>query len=440
MDHTFTLEQSKAFLEKHHQQGLFHTIATLPFSEQRPILQQLTHLANSLGKETLLPAITTSHLQATPFKFPNQETIEQSLVGEDAIKNGKVLALLLAGGDGTRLGFTQPKGCFEISLIKRKSLFQLHCEKILAIQKKLSCILSVVILTSPSNHEATLLYFKKNNFFNLKSSQVFFVTQPLFPLYTKNKEWFFKNPTEIAIGPNGNGGLFQALTPLLEKFSSYDHLIITNIDNPLASLYDPYLIGTHIQHQAELSLRCFKKENLKEKVGVLAYNNNHLTIIDYNSSQDLSHYPYGNINILCFAFSFIKNMCTKYTLPIHWVEKKALFYDRQLDSYKEITSFKGEKFITDTIAFAKKVVALDSNIEDHFAPLKNLTGENDVSSVQKALLHKDQKIFHNLTGLDTHKHTFEVSMEFHYPDAALIEKCRHLKKLPEEPYISSELL
>lgn len=438
----FTLDQAKIFLEKYHQNALFLLIASLPFSEQRPLLQQLTYLAQNLSEELLLPKTTSSSSlsKITPFTTPIKETEDSSLIGENAIKGGKVFSLLMAGGDGTRLGFHKPKGCFEISLIKRKSLFQLHCEKIHALQKKLSCSLSLIILTSPKNHSATKLFFREHDFFTLKSSQIFFITQPLFPLYTTNQEWFLKSPTEISSGPNGNGGLFQAITPFLEKFSSCDHLMITNIDNPLANLYDPSLIGTHIKHQAEISLRCFKKDHTKENVGALTYCDNHLSIIDYTSLQELSSFPYGNINVFCFSFPFVKNLCTKHSLPIHWIEKKGFFYDRETDSSKEITLLKGEKFITDTLALAKKVIALDSIIEDHFAPLKNLKGLNDVAAVQTALLHRDQKIFHQLTGLDTHNHLFELSMDFYYPNEALIEKCKHLKSMPKEHYISAEIL
>ena len=435
----FTLQHAEIFLEKHHQRALFLSIASLPFSKQLPLLQQLTSLAKDLSTEPLLPKVLPSiSSKITPFKTPIKEINETRLIGEDAIKRGKVLSLLLAGGDGSRLGFHKPKGCFEISLIKKKTLFQLHCEKVLALGKKLSCSLSLIILTSPNNHEATKTYFQEHHFFGLKPSQIFFISQPLFPLYTQANEWFLKSPTEIATGPNGNGGLFQSLTPLLEKFSSYEHLIVTNIDNPLSNLYDPSLIGTQIKHQAELSLRCFKKDDTKEKVGALAYSNNHLSIIDYTSLEDLSSFPYGNINVLCFSFSFIKTLCTKHSLPIHWIEKKGLCYDREKNTSKEIPILKGEKFITDTIAFAKKVVALDSIVEDHFAPLKNLQGLNDIASVQTALLRKDQKIFHELTGLDTCNQLFELSMDFHYPDETLIQKCKNLKDLPKERYITAE--
>lgn len=437
-----TLEQAELFLEKQEQTALFLSIISLSPSEQKPLLQQLAYLSHTLKNPFPLPIINHPHTfsNITPFTSPLKETKEHIIIGNQAIKDGKVLTLLLAGGDGSRLGLNQPKGCFEISLIKRKSLFQLHCEKIFSLQKSLSCTLPLIILTSPSNHNATKSYFEDHNFFNLYSSQLFFITQPLLPLYNTNQEWFFKTSTEVSTGPNGNGGVFQALTPFLETFSNCDHLMITNVDNPLANLYDPALIGAHIHHQADVSLRCFKKDPTKEKVGALAYINHQLAIIDYTSSQDLSSFPYGNINVLCFSFPFIRTLCSKLTLPIHWVEKKGLCYNPKTQLSKEITTIKGEKFITDTIAFAKKAIALESEIEDHFAPLKNLKGIDDVASVQTALLHKDQKIFHALTGLDAHNHLFELSMDFHYPDEALLKKCNHLKELPKERYIFPDLL
>jgi UDP-N-acetylglucosamine/UDP-N-acetylgalactosamine diphosphorylase len=395
-----TLEQIEKFLQRYQQQDLYSQIASLPLSKQKQIASELADIAKNIGEENFFSRqdACSSHEKLNPFQEPRQQNQEDKALGEQAIREGKVIALLLAGGDGSRLKSSRPKGCFEISLIKNKSLFQLHAEKIAALQTQLGCALPLIILTSPHNETETKSYFEKHQFFHLDPKLVFFITQPLWPLYTLEKKWFFKSLGELATGPNGNGGLFQALFPLLETLSHYEYLMISNLDNPLATLYDAALIGAHERTEAEVSLRCCEKKYSKEKVGVFAYRGNRLHIIDYTSLPENATFPYANINILCFSLSFVRRLSSQSSLPIHWIEKKGVFYDFKEDISKEITFLKGEKFLSDTIAFADKVTLLASLSEEHFAPLK---GMEDVPVVKEALLRKDKKIFHRKMPLPT---------------------------------------
>lgn len=437
---SFQSSQAKKFLESYHQHKIFDTLTLLASKEQTILLEQLAHLAQHLSPTFSLPTQQPpSSQQISPFTHPIQDTFEHHALGEQALQKGAVMGILLAGGDGSRLGFDQPKGCFPVSPIMRKSLFQLHCEKILALQKQLSCSLPLTILTSQTNHAATIAYFERHHFFGLKPSKVLFLIQSVLPVYNLQHQWVFKSATHLSTAPSGNGSLLAALRSQWQQMSSYSYFTVTNIDNALATLYDIPLISAHLHHTADVSLRCFKHNPVHDNVGFLASSAHRLCIIDYTAVTDRTPFSYGNINTLCFSQPFIQELSQQDTLPIHWVEKKDISYDHHTHSLSTIPVFKGERFLSDTIVQADNALALNSLAEDHFAPLKNLQGINDVASVQQALLHKDQKIFKHLTGLSGGP-ALELSMEFHYPDETLRQKCLRIKKWPSQSYLSPEML
>jgi len=436
----FHLPQVKPFLERYHQHQILDRLLRATPEEQHLLIEQLAPLArylplilSPLHKEPPLPP------DLKPFIAPTQEDTSLHGLGQETIKQGKVMGILLAGGDGSRLGFSQPKGCFPTSPIMKKSLFQLHVEKIVALEKKLQCSLGLTILTSENNYQETVAFFKKHELFGLKPSQLFFLIQEMFPLYDQQNHWIMKNPSEFLTAPSGNGNLLKILSSHPSLFSSYEYFTVTNIDNALASLYDIPLISAHLHHHVDISLRCFKHDPIKDRVGYLALSHGQLRIIDYTSIQDPTPFVYGNINTFCFSQKWLHTLCQHVTLPIHWVEKEATYYDPVTHSMHTGKVLKGEQFLSDALAYTVKTLAFDSLAEEHFAPLKHLKGANDLASVHKAMLLKDQKIFEDLTGF-SEKHAIELAMEFHYPTETLKAKCRELKGWPSHSYLSSELL
>lgn len=420
---------------------MWNILSSLPAEQSSSMCASLAHLACNFSSKTLKPSTTELTPDSLiPFTTPVQEVKTLEPLGIEALKQGKVLGILLAGGDGTRLGFTQPKGCFPISPYQKKSLFQLHAERIAAVQKYLNCSLPLALLTSPSNHDFTVAYFKKHAFFGLDPNLVFFLTQPTLPLYDLSGNWVFKNSHELQLAPNGNGGLLTALSSQHHCLHSYRYFTVTNIDNALAAVYDIPLISTHLHQDRQVSLRCFRQNLSPHNVGILVRHYHRLAIVDYTCIKERSMFPYGNINTLCFSQGFLKKLIQEDSLPIHWVEKKGTTYNHSSKELETTTILKGEKFLSDTVALADKSLALDSSAEDHFAPLKSLTGINDVASVQNALLAKDQRVLKNLIGKDLLPHPIELSMEFHYPDADLVKKCQELKSWPSQLYLSSAML
>lgn len=344
-------------------------------------LDQLNELEINLAN-TRLPSCfaKAKHLPCSPFK----EVIQQeSFVAEDIfdlLEEQKVAAMILAGGDGSRLGFNGPKGCFLIN--GKKSLFELHLEKVKALQSKISSLLPIFILVSKKNKLSTEKFFEIHDFFLLKKEQFLFLEQEESPFFDEQKLWLLNEDCNLATGPNGNGAAFSAMKKGLKAFPSIEMVNVINIDNPLATLFDLSLLSHHVKKSCDVTLRCIKKSHPEEKVGVLCQEGNRLKILDYTATCDLARFDYGNINIFLFSTHFI-NIVGQKTLPFHLVLKKT-------SSGKSF--YKPEQFITDAIEFADKFCCIESSTEDHFAPLKEKEGPYGEFAVHNAIIEKEKRL------------------------------------------------
>ncbi|MCH9631487.1 MAG: hypothetical protein S4CHLAM37_15100 [Chlamydiia bacterium] len=436
----------------------------LETQDQTQLLEEIKHLSKEkqnafyLSLSTLSTFFSNKHApnlcklypssEIAPFIEPIEEDTQESSSTIQLLQEGKVACILLAGGDGSRLSHDKPKGCFPISNIKKKSLFALHLEKIKVLQDLLHTKLTLILLTSDTNYKATENFLKENQYFGLDPKYILFVEQPSFPLVDEANKWFFKEEGKLAVGPNGNGGLFQALRPLKNQIQKFEQFMVISIDNPLAIPFDISLINMNHKHKNDISLRCFKRNDPEERIGIFSHYKEHITIVDYGNFEEELYrqkigceflFPYGNVNIFCLSGSFVMEMLVEADLPIHWVKKHTKAYSHDKGS-KHIDCFKSEKFLTDLLLLTDKVGIVNSSRDDCFAPLKSKKGVNDVQSVKHALLENDRRIFYALTGMDTHDKIFELSMDFHFPTDALIKKCKAMKKFPEIDYITSDVI
>jgi UDP-N-acetylglucosamine/UDP-N-acetylgalactosamine diphosphorylase len=372
---------------------------------KKSLIEKLTHLASRYHQDSFIKKIdhfsldqlyqleiklenTThptcfakaKHLPYSPFK----EVIKQeSFVAEDIydlLEKQKVAAMILAGGDGSRLGFDGPKGCFLIN--GKKSLFELHLEKVKALQSKISSLLPIFILVSKKNKLSTEKFFEIHDFFLLKKEQFLFLEQEESPFFDEEKLWLLNEDRTLATGPNGNGAAFSAMKKGLKAFPSVEMVNVINIDNPLATLFDVSLLSHHLKKSYDVTLRCIKKSDPREKVGILSKEGDRLKILDYTATCDLERFDYGNINIFLFSRDFI-NKVTQKNLPFHLVLKKT----RSGKSF-----YKPEQFITDAIEFADKFCCIESSSEDHFAPLKEKEGAYGEFAVHQAIIEKEKRL------------------------------------------------
>ncbi|CAH0513930.1 unnamed protein product [Peronospora belbahrii] len=217
-------------------------------------------------------------------------------LGLESISRGQVAALVLSGGQGTRLGFAGPKGMYDIGLPSEKSLFQLFAERIVALQvlagDKFSTRLRqeiqipFYVMTSRMNHDTTIEFFKKHKFFGLKESQMFFFPQGILPCFTMDGKLILENAHKLATAPDGNGGIYKAMksSGALARLQAcgVKYLHVFSVDNALCKVADPTFIGYCIDKQADCGNKVVWKAQPDERVGVVAKRNDRFCVIEYS--------------------------------------------------------------------------------------------------------------------------------------------------------------
>lgn len=449
------LSEKEAFL-KLHSLGQSHILeywASLSAAQKANLIAQISLLDVSLFK-CLQHTATTQQIRpifASPFKdYFHSDPQNDALLGEQLLMEGKTALVVLAGGQGSRLQYNGAKGCFPITSIRHKSLYQLLAEKIFAAGKQAKRALEVAVMTSPLNHLETQKFFEEHDFFGLQSDQISFFCQEMFPLLDFQGNLFLEEIDQIACGPNGNGGVFRRLmeTVTWDKWNAMgiELIHVLPIDNPLATPFDAELFGFHKRNGNEITLKSAFRRNGAESVGVLAHVEGKTAVIEYinlsekeKQATDLNgrlKFQVANLGMYCFSMPFLKAACTQ-TLPLHAAKKAVKMLGQEGTSQFSPTpnAWKFEEFIFDLFPLASHVQALMCPRETCFAPLKNFNGEDSIEAVRAALLANDWQVFAKLTGnkppLDAQ---FELAPQFYYPTLELREKWKG-RPFPNKEYI-----
>ncbi|HSX11632.1 MAG TPA: UTP--glucose-1-phosphate uridylyltransferase [Chlamydiales bacterium] len=300
---------------------------------------------------------------------PNPQLVHCPLIGEErnlaTVTVSAVMAelfpavgIILAGGQGTRLGFTGPKGLFPIA---GKSLFQWLCEKVSDRRRPLA------IMTSELNHEETVAYFEKHQFFGL---EVHFFQQEMEPLLDEEKR-----PLPVQ-GPNGNGSVFRSFVKsgLADLFArrGIDLVTVTNVDNPLSDPFDAGLIAK--ARGSEVAVQCIERTPLYPSMGALVERSGRMEIVEYTDLDPAADYKLAYSGQMAFDLSFFRKMA-EVPLPTHWVKKK--LDDRWI--------WKGEQYLFDALPHASRVEAIVSPCETCYAPVKS---RESIALVEKLLREK----------------------------------------------------
>ena len=313
-------------------------------------------------------------------------------VGEQFIRQGKIAALLVAGGQGTRLNFNGPKGMYPIDNVQDRTFFHIYGEKILAVSKKYDISIPWLVMTSKENHVQTVSFFKKNNFFGLNKKDIYFFEQGMLPTYTLDGKLLLQTKNSLCLNPDGHGGCITALNKsgLLDELDKRGVELISffQVDNPLVEIIDPLFVGTHILNNSEISSKAVKKVSACEKVGVFVeWDDGTSGIVEYsdlskkksekrNKNGELT-FSLGNIAIHLFDLKFLKKIVKNEScmLPYHVAKKNTTTYNS-----KNIDVYKFEKFIFDLLSMTKKTTILEVSREKEFVPIKNLYGADSVES------------------------------------------------------------
>ena len=312
--------------------------------------------------------------------------------GEKAIAAGEVATLLVAGGQGTRLGFDHPKGMYPIGPVSDATLFQIHVEKVLALGKRYGVRIPFCLMTSPATHEETIAFFEENNRFGLEEDDLLIFCQGTMPAVDMaDGSLLLAAPDSLALSPDGHGGTLAALVKsgTMQKLADrgIKYLFYFQVDNPLIDIGSSEFLGYHILTASELSSEVIRKQDPKDKGGNVVEVDGRLHVIEYSDLPDdvaerrkpdgtLEIWA-GSIAIHCMNVEFLQRMADRAdALPFHIAKKKVAFVDDagEVVNPTEPNAIKFERFIFDLLPSAENAIVVEVDPVEHFAPLKNASG------------------------------------------------------------------
>jgi UDP-N-acetylglucosamine/UDP-N-acetylgalactosamine diphosphorylase len=364
-------------------------------------LKQLRDLYASREKTFPLP----SPERIAPVPVARLDPADRRLreLGENALRRGEVAVLLVAGGQGSRLGFEHPKGMYAISPVKNKTLFQIHAEKVLALTRRHGRPIPFLIMTSPATDAETAAFFREHGFFGLPPEEVFFFCQGTMPaLDMATGRLLMEARGRLFASPNGHGGTLKALadTGLLRRLEERGvrHVFYFQVDNPLIKVANPLFLGHHIAERAEVSTKVVPKVGPTDKLGNLVLVDGRHGIIEYSdlpesmARQTDEHgelrFRAGSPAIHIFDREFLKRV-TQGTeaMPFHVARKKVPYVNEkgeEVQPQKE-NALKFEMFIFDALPRADRWTVVETGRREEFEPLKNATGPDSPETVRRAM-------------------------------------------------------
>jgi UDP-N-acetylglucosamine/UDP-N-acetylgalactosamine diphosphorylase len=413
------LEKAGKLLKKYNQEQLLIFWENLDPRQQKSLLDQIDRLdlpqidiwiKNVVLKTDSAPP--KGGLQAAPYygtKPANQQ--QQKLyskaiaAGKEKISSGRVAAFVVAGGQGTRLGFDGPKGDFPVSPVKNKTLFQLFAEQITAVSKKYGLELPWYIMASPLNYQTTCEIFEKNDYYGLSPANVFIFEQGTLPNFSTDGKILLADKATISCSPDGHGGSLKALykSGALDdtKKRGVEYISYFQVDNPLINIFDPLFIGLHCLDESEMSSKAVRKTGPMEKVGNFCLIDGKVTVVEYSDLDEESAkakkpdgsyvFELGSVAIHMISTGFVERLNSQgFALPLHRAVKKIPYIDQvgnRIEPDKP-NGVKLESFVFDALLLAKNSMILETLRDQEFAPVKNASGVDSAESARKMMVER----------------------------------------------------
>jgi UDP-N-acetylglucosamine/UDP-N-acetylgalactosamine diphosphorylase len=323
--------------------------------------------------------------------------------GTALLRAGRAAVMVVAGGQGTRLGFEGPKGMFPLGPASGRTLFELQAQKLLGARRRHGAAIPWYVMTSPATDAETRACFASRSFFGLPREDVFFVCQGMAPALDFEGRLLLEAPGRIAESPNGHGGAFEALASsgALDDMERRGITTISyyQVDNPLVPLADPVFLGLHALEGAEMSAKVVRKLDPMEKVGVLARVGGRVGVVEYTEIDDDNRhlrdgagelvYWAGSIAVHALEVGFARRVAaeSERRLPYHASAKKIPCLDAQGLPVKpsEPNGYKLERFLFDALPAAARVAILEVDRSQEYAPVKNADGGDSPATARQAL-------------------------------------------------------
>lgn len=405
-------------LRRHHQEHVLRFYEELSDEERKSLAAQLSavdldwltrqHGATNAEEEPPADKARRAQPPAEVVRLPQspadqKEWADARKAGEELLRAGRVAAILVAGGEATRLGFGYPKGIFPIGALSGKTLFELMAEQLRALSARSGKAIPWYVMTSDATHAATETYFRERGFLGLEERDVRFFRQGNLPAVDRTTgRLLLADRHRLALNPDGHGGILTALTAagLLADMQKrgIDYLFYYQVDNPLVKTCDPAFLGFHALRESEVSTKVVSKLSAEEKMGVAVDIDGRTQVIEYSDlpvelSQERDEagglrFWAGNTAIHVFSRSFLDRLVREgIELPVHKAIKKVPHLDetgRRLEPTTE-NAVKYERFIFDVLPMASRALVVEASRDEEFCPLKNKNGDFSPDHVRASL-------------------------------------------------------
>lgn len=400
-----TLSQAKEKLEKYGQEHILKYYETLSEKEQAALLDQIDATDMEILEACRHREELTRRGVITPLSVMQLDQIEENRAsftntGIEAIREGRVGAVLLAGGMGTRLGSDDPKGMYNVGLTRKLYIFECLINNLMDVVRQAGTYIHLFVMTSDKNNDTTISFLKEHEFFGYKEEYVHFFKQEMSAATDRQGKIYLEEKGKMSTSPNGNGGWFVSLKKagligFLQK-EGIQWLNVFAVDNVLQRIADPCFIGATIQRGCVVGAKVVKKNAPDEKVGVICLEDGRPSVVEYyelteelmnarDANGDPAYY-FGLILNYLFSTDELLRVSEK-NLPLHIVEKKIPCLDEEGNPVKpeEPNGYKYENLVLDMIHQMSSCLPFEVVREREFAPIKNMTGIDSVESARELL-------------------------------------------------------
>ena len=455
---------SESLREQYEGQGQEHLFA---FWDERPapmrarLLQDLEALDPARLPELQAAVLgggaglaVPAGIEPAPYE-PRERSIRDEAArqaGEEEIRRGRSAFLTVAGGQGSRLGFSGPKGMFPVTPIRKLTLFALFAEKLLAARRRYGAAIPWLIMTGPQNHAATMEYFESCEWFGLGRETVHLFPQGSLPSLSPDGRLVMGADGGLFFNPDGHGGVIEGLrrAGLLDTMAEQgvQHLFYFQVDNPLVCVPDPVFLGAHCRAGSQISAKVVQKAYPEEKLGIIVRADGRPMVIEYSDlDQERMHardaegrlvYGQGSIAINLLEVAFLGS--PGLSLPWHLARKKAQTLNPVAGGTEnqEREIVKLEKFVFDAIPLAERALFFETDRAEEFSPLKNRHGVDSIETCRLGQLEQAARWLEQVgvqvprdpEGLP--RHALEISPLFALDARALAARRGLLKDVVDE--------
>ncbi len=399
-------EKAKELVKKYNQEHLLKAYDEKSDEDKDTLLDQILSIDFDLMEKLYEKVIVPPDLEDVVIepidyvdksKLTDTETKSYEEKGINAIKDNKFAVVTMAGGQGTRLGHSGPKGTFDMGLPSHKSLFELLCDNLKRANDEYGVVIPWYIMTSRENNPATVDFFEKNKYFGYPKEKVKFFLQGELPMLDEEGKVLLDEDKMVKKAADGHGGTLKAMgkQKIIEqmKKDGIEWIFVSGVDNVLVKSVDPLLIGMSIENKVLGAVKTIEKTDPKENVGVFCRKNKKVGVIEYTEiSEEMAEQRdkygslvYGDANAIFHLYN-IKGLerVSDLKLPYHIAHKKAKTdkYGNKIDP-KKPNAYKFELFIFDSYEMLDDVVVLRVKREEEFAPIKNAEGADSPETARK---------------------------------------------------------